>query len=252
MSAVRRLWRRVEPHVATRRAGALLAALALLVYWLQALAWPVQRGRDTWDYLIAYLSLLDGETPFPLVMLVRPPVTPLVIGPVMQLGGAGALEVLAGLMYAVMIVAWAAAALTFSRLAAVLVAAALLLYAPFALPYHEPSSDMVVATGFALFSLGLVRTWRHPTGWRFVALGLGVAALALTRSSYQVLALAVVAIVLVPGSRRARAAWAGVFLAAVVAAPRPVGGQQRHPLRRHDLRAHGRDQHSLLSRLPAR
>ena len=75
---------------------------------------------------------------------------------------------------------------------------------------------MVVATGFALFSLGLVRTWRHPTVWRFAALGLGVAALALTRSSYQVLAVVVVAIVLVPGSRRARAAWAAVFLAAVV------------------------------------
>ena len=216
MSAVRRLWRRVEPHVGTRRAGVLLAALALLAFWLQALAWPVQRGRDTWDYLIAYLSLLDGDTPFPLVMLVRPPVTPLVLGPAMQLGGAGALEVLAGLLYAVMVVAWAATALTFSRLAAVLVAAALLVYAPFALPFHEPSSDMVVATGFALFSLGLVRTWRHPTVWRFAALGLGVAALALTRSSYQVLAIVVVAIVLVPGSRRARAAWAGVFLAAVV------------------------------------
>ena len=53
-------------------------------------------------------------------------------------------------MFAVTVVAWAATALSFSRLAAVLVPAALLLYTPFALPYHEPSSDMVVATGFAL------------------------------------------------------------------------------------------------------
>ena len=70
-----------------RRGAAALAGLALLVFAVEALAWPVQRGRDTWDYLTAYLSLPDGSTPFPLVMLMRPPVTPLVLGPAAQLLG---------------------------------------------------------------------------------------------------------------------------------------------------------------------
>jgi hypothetical protein len=214
MSRVRRAWARVEPHVATRRAGALLAVAALVVYALQALAWPVQRGRDTWDYFTAYLSLLDGDTPFPLVMLVRPPVTPLVLGPAAQLGGADALEVLGALLFAVMVVAWAATALTFSRLAAVLVAGALLVYAPLALPYHEPSSDMVVGAGFALFALGLARTCLRPTVRRFALLGLGLAALVLARPSYQVLVVAVAAVLLVPAGWGRRGRFAAAFLAA--------------------------------------
>ena len=163
MNVVRHLWRRVEPRVRTMPAAAVLGGLALLVFAVQAQAWPVQRGRDTWDYLTAYLSLLDRDTPFPLVMLLRPPVTPLVLGPAAQVGGAHGLEVLGALMFAVTIVAWAAVAATFSRLAAVLVSVVLLAYTPFALPFHEPSSDMVVATGFALFSLALVRTCLRPT-----------------------------------------------------------------------------------------
>ena len=202
--------------VGTRRSALGLAGVSVLVFAVQALAWPVQRGRDAWDYLIAYLSLADGETPFPLVMLMRPPVTPLLLGPAAQLGGADGLEVLGCALYAVTVVAWAATALTFSRLAAVLVPAVLLLYAPFALPYHEPSSDMVVATGFALLALGLTRTCLRPSARRFALLGLGVAALTLARPSYGVLLAAVGAVVLVPGSWRGRARLAGAFLAAAV------------------------------------
>jgi hypothetical protein len=191
-----------------------LGGVSLLVFAVEALAWPVQRGRDAWDYLVYYLSFLDGSTPFPLVMLVRSPVTALVLGLPMQVGGATALEVVAGLLYAVTIVAWAATALTFSRLGAVVTALVLLVLTPFALPFHEPSSDMVVAAGLALFSLGLARTWRSPSTRRFAALGLGVAALALARPSYQVLLLAVVLPLTLAATRRVRAVRAGAFLAA--------------------------------------
>ena len=207
-------WDRAKHRVGGTHAALALAALALGVYAVQALAWPVQRGRDTWDYLVYYLSLLDGSTPFPLVMLMRTPVTPLVLGPAAQLGGATGLEVLGGLLFAVTIVAWAATAYTFSRLAAVLVAGVLLLTAPFALPFHEPSSDMVAATGFALFAFGLVRTCRRPTAWRFVALGGGVAALTLARPPYQVLLLAIVLPLLLGRGWRVRAGWSAAFLAA--------------------------------------
>jgi len=216
VNRIARAWSRCEPLVGTRRAALALAAVSLGVYALTALAWPVQRGRDTWDYLVYYLSLLDGSTPFPLVMLVRTPVTPLVLGPAAQVGGATGLEVLGGLLFAVMIVAWAAVACTFSRLAAVIVAGVLLLTVPFAQPFHEPSSDMVVAVGFALFALGVVRAWRRPAAWRFAALGGGVAVLTLTRPPYQVLLLAIVLPLVLGRGWRAKAGWAGAFLAAAL------------------------------------
>ncbi len=193
----------------------LLAAVAVAVYGVQALAWPVQRGRDAWDYLVYYLSFFDGSTPFPLVMLVRSPVTAFVLGLPMQIGGATALEIVSGVLYAVMIVAWAATALTFSRGAAVIVAVILLATAPYAIPFHEPSSDMVVATGLALFSLGLARTWRRPSQLRFVALGLGVVALTLSRPSYEVLVLAVVLPLALGAPWRVRATRSLAFVAAV-------------------------------------
>ena len=80
---------------------------------------------------------------------------------------------------------------------------------------------MVVATGFALFSLGLVRTCLRPTVWRFAALGLGLAALGAGPSSYQVLVVAVAAVAARAGTLASqRAAWAAVFL---VAAAVPLG-----------------------------
>ena len=216
MTSLRRVHARVWPEIGTKRSGLLLAALAAAVYTVEALAWPVQRGRDAWDYLVYYASFLDGSTPFPLVMLVRSPVTAFVLGVPMQIGGARALEIVAGVLYAVTIVAWAATALTFSRGAALATSVVLLVYAPFAVPFHEPSSDMVVATGFALFALGLARTWRRPTAGRFAALGAGVAVLTLARPSYEVLLLAAVIPAALPGTWRGRTLRTGAFVAAAV------------------------------------
>ena len=216
MTTFERLHRRVWPFVGTRRSAGALAVLALAAFAVESRAWPVQRGRDAWDYLVYYLSFLDGSTPFPLVMLVRSPVTALALGAPMQLGGAAALEVAAALMYAVTIVAWAATAAAFSRLGGLLAAIVLLVYTPFAVPFHEPSSDMVVAMGFALFCLGLVGAWRRPSSWRFAALGLGVVALTLARPSYQALLVAVAATLVVPAPWRARLRWSAVFLGSAI------------------------------------
>ncbi len=216
MSTVRRAWARAEPHVGTRWSLALLVASALAVYAVEALAWPVQRGRDAWDYLVFYLSLFDGSTPFPLVMLVRSPVTAVALGVPMQIGGAEALELFAGVLFAVTVVAWTATALTFSRLGAVLTAIVSLVVTPFALPFHEPSSDMVVAAGFALFSLGLVRTWLRPTALRFVALGLGAAAVTLARPSYQALVVVAVVPLALRAPWRVRLLRTGAYVLALV------------------------------------
>ena len=60
--------------------AAVLFVAALGAYWLEALAWPLQRGRDSWDYWLYYLQLLDRHPPMDAVMVFRTPLTPLVTG----------------------------------------------------------------------------------------------------------------------------------------------------------------------------
>ena len=45
------------------------------------------KGRDTWDYLVYYLQLFDSDPPLSQVQLFRAPLTPLVVGLPMDLGG---------------------------------------------------------------------------------------------------------------------------------------------------------------------
>jgi hypothetical protein len=226
---MRTLRRRLERWASSRWAAPCLFVLALLVYVVEARGWPLQRGRDSWDYFIYYLSLLDGETPFRLVMLMRSPVTSIAVGAPMQLGGAVAMETVMALCFAVFVVAWAAVGARYSPLAGMAAAALVLVQPTFAIPFHEVSSDFVAATGFALLTLGVVRTLDRPGTMRFTALGLGVTALVLTRPAYEVLAVAVVLPFLTRARWRTRAVWAAAFLAAVVI---PLGAFALH----NDLR----------------
>ena len=84
---------RLLAFVSTRRAAVLLFAVALVVFWFQALGWPMAKGRDTWDYLVYYLQLFDSDPPLSQVQLFRAPLTPLVVGLPMDLGGSVLLEV---------------------------------------------------------------------------------------------------------------------------------------------------------------
>ena len=145
---VRALWQKVEPWVGTKRAAFALVLVAMLVYWIEAIAWPFERGRDAWDYMTYYLSFFDAHTPFTEVMLFRTPVTPFALGIPLSLGGVTALEIAMTLFYALTILAWTWAALSYSRLAAVLVAAVFLASPGLAVPFHEASSDAIATFGF--------------------------------------------------------------------------------------------------------
>ena len=129
-------WRRVEPLVASKLAAVALGVIAFAVYWVEALAWPFERGRDAWDYMTYYLSFFDAHTPFTEVMLMRTPVTPYALGIPLSLGGASALEVTMAVLYALSVLAWSLAALSYSRLAAVLVACVLLASPGFAVSFQ--------------------------------------------------------------------------------------------------------------------
>lgn len=181
---------RVTERIASSRAGIVALALAALaVYVIQTLGWPLQRGRDAWDYFIAYLSLGDTDTPFALVMLMRPPLTALTLGAPLDLGGAWALEAVAAIAFVITILAWVAVARWYSGLAAIVVALVLLAMPTVGLAFHEASSDFLATMLFALYALALVGAWRAPGLGRYATVGVLVAALALARPAYQVLAL---------------------------------------------------------------
>jgi len=209
-------WQRLEAFVPTRKAAVALYLLATAGYWFAALGWPLAKGRDSWDYLAYYLQLFDSDPALDSLQLFRTPLTPLVLGVPMDIGGTILLEVVLGVLYAVSIVAWSATALTFGRVPALLSALLLLVYPAYATLYHQASSDAIFATGLALWSLGLARALRRPSGWGFAALGAGIGILVLIRPANQVLLPIVLLPLLVPTAWRKRLAWSAAAAAAAI------------------------------------
>jgi hypothetical protein len=209
-------WNRLLTFVPTRKAAVVLGVLAVAVYWVESLGWPMAKGRDTWDYLAYYLQLLDSAPPLSELQLFRTPLTPLVIGIPLDLGGTVLLDVVFSALYAAAIVAWAAAALAFGRIAALFSAALLLVYPAFATLYHQASSDAVFATGLAVWALLLVRALNAPTGWRFVGVGACIAVLVLIRPANQVLLPLTLVPLLAPVAWKRRLAWSAACVAAAV------------------------------------
>ena len=207
-------WERLLAFVPTRRAAVALFLLAVAVYWIEALGWPMAKGRDTWDYLTYYLQLLDSDPPMSELQLFRTPLTPLVLGVPLDLGGSALLEIVFGVLYGIAILAWSAMALTFGRLAALASALLLLAYPAYATLYHQASSDAIFATALACWALLLARTLERPSGWRFAALGAGIAVLVLVRAANEILLpLALVPLFAAVPWRR-RFAWTAACLAA--------------------------------------
>ena len=212
-----RAYQRLLAFVPTRRAAVLLFVIALTVFAVESLGWPMAKGRDTWDYLVCYLQLLDGDPSFSELQLFRTPLTPILVGAPMQLGGSTALEIVFGLLFATAILAWSLTALAFGRLAALASALLLLAYPAYATLYHQASSDAVFATALALWAVLLTRATGMPSASRFASLGVGLAVLVLVRPANQALLPLVLVPLLVPVPWRWRVAWCGASLAGAVA-----------------------------------
>jgi hypothetical protein len=228
---VKDAWRRLEDFVPTRAAALSLFLVGFAVFGIEALGWPMAKGRDTWDYLAYYLQLFDSSPPLSDLQVFRAPLTPLVLGIPLDLGGTALLEVVFGVLYALSILAWSATALTFGRVPALFSAVLLLGYPGFATLYHQASSDAIFATGLAVWALLLARALRRPSAWRFAALGVGIAALVLIRPANQVLLPAVLVPLLIPAVWTQRLRWTAVCLAAAVV---PLGAWAVHNGIRYD------------------
>ena len=194
----------------------LLFALGLAVYAVRAIGWPLVGGRDLDEYLYGYIQFLDWHPLLPWSMLFRTPVTPLIAGASLDVAGGALAEPLLAVLFALSVVAWAAAARAFSARAALLAAAALLVYPAYGLMFHELSSEPLFAAAFALWALLVTRAAERPSSRRFAIGGLGVALLALIRPGNAVLLAFVLFPLLVPVRLPKRAAWAAAFLAAAI------------------------------------
>ena len=206
--------------------------VALASYSIQALAWPLERGRDSWDYWLWFLQAADAHPPFSALQVFRTPVAPLVTGIPMWLGGAQLTEVVFAVLYALSLLGWAWTVVPLSRSAALATAIVLLVTPTYAGLFHEVSSDPVFAFLLAWWSGAVVRAWRTGSDAWLAGVGLGVALLTLCRPAAQV---AVLGCVLVPlitrrGGRRIALGIAVSLAAAVV----PLAAWATHNAIRYD------------------
>jgi hypothetical protein len=208
--------RRLE-RLAERQLGiVILFVLALAVYAVRAIGWPLAGGRDLDEYLYDYVQFLDWHPLLPWSMLFRTPVPGLVDGAALDIAGGFFAEPLMAVLYASSVVAWSVAARAFGTWAGLLVAAALLVYPAYGLMFHEVSSEPIFAAAFALWALLVVRAARSPSPAAFAYAGAGVALLALIRPGNAILLGFVLFPLLLRGGARERLVRAGAFLAAGV------------------------------------
>jgi hypothetical protein len=209
--------RRLEELTGQKRGAALLFVVALAVYAVQAIGWPLVNGRDLDEYLYGYIQFLDWHPLLPWSMLFRTPVPGLVDGAALDVAGGFFAEPLMGVLFAASVVAWAAAARAFGARAALLTALALLVYPAYALMFHELSSEPIFAAAFALWAWLVVRAWDVPSPARYALAGLGVALLALIRPGNAVLLAFAIFPLAVGAGRKQRLVNAGAFLVAGLA-----------------------------------
>jgi hypothetical protein len=205
----RRALRRLEALAEQPLGAVVLFVVALAVYAVQAVGWPLVGGRDLDEYLYDYIQFFDWHPLLPWSMLFRTPVPGLLDGAALDFAGGFFAEPLMAILFAGSVLAWAAAARRFGTRAAVLVAVALLVYPAYALIFHEVSSEAPFAAAFALWAWLVVRATRAPSAASWALAGAGVALLALIRPGNAVLLAFVVFPLAVAGPRRA-----GAFLAA--------------------------------------
>jgi hypothetical protein len=208
------MMRRLE-ELAERRLGAVvLFLLALAVYAVRAIGWPLVVGRDLDEYLYDYIQFWDWHPLLPWSMLFRTPVPGLVDGAALDFAGGFFAEPLMAVLFAGSVVAWSAAARAFGARPALLVAIALLAYPAWGLMFHELSSEPLFAAAFSLWAFLVARAWQSRSNRRFAYIGLAVALLALIRPGNAILLAFVVFPLALGGRRRERLVRAGAFLVA--------------------------------------
>ena len=205
MRALRGVWERGLARADGRSGALTLFGLAVAIWVVESIGWPLAAGRDISAYLLAYVDLFRAEPVLPWAALSRTPVSPVVVGGLLEIGNPLVLQVLTAGLFGGSVVAAAAAARSFGRGPALLVGLGLVLYPGYGILFHELTGDTVFATGFAVWTLLFVRACDRPTSGRLAAMGFGIAVLVLTRPSSLPLVILALVPFLLAGSIKARA-----------------------------------------------
>ena len=211
-----RAWRPVERFANGRYAVAALVAAAFAVYGLVSVAWPLDAGRDLGTYLRVYLQLFDPEAIYPQAMVARTPLSPIVIGALLDLGGTVA-EIALAVLYALSVLAWWTVGRRLGTAAGVATAVGLLAFPGYVMLFHRLSTDVLLAAAFAFTAVLVARAAERPTAGRAAALGAAVAALVLVRPSSQVFLMLGLVPLFAAGAWRQRLVRTAAFAAAAVA-----------------------------------
>ena len=159
----------------------------------------------------------DWDSVVPMSMLFRTPLAPLVVGGTLDLLGGWGLQAVMALLFAASVVSWTRTALAFGPRAALVTAAALLVYPGYGILFHTPASEPVAAAAFAAWALAVSRAWLAPSYGRFAVVGAATAATALARPAFQVLVLVAALPLVLRLAWRTRLAYAGACAAVAFA-----------------------------------
>jgi len=165
---------------------ATLGLFASLTFALQSVAWPLSEGRDYYTYIFYYLDFFLENPSFQTLMVYRTPLSPLVLGLLIDYGGALVTELAMGLLFVVSVSLTYATGLYHSRKIAITAATALMFFPPFGATFHAASGDPIFTTLFVVWVF-LVQRYSDSISLRTYALhGLFVALLFLTRPIAQI------------------------------------------------------------------
>lgn len=192
----------------------LLCVLAMIVFGVQSLAWPLFPGRDAQTYLMYWLEMGKGDPVFPQLMLFRTPLSPILLGGTLDLGGPALTELLLGACYVTSIVAVYVVGAFWSRWAGLLAAGAVLLYPGYGALFHNVSSDGLFAFGLLVWMVFVCATTVAPSVRKFALHGVAIFLLVMIRPSGLTLALVFPLLpLLLPGSAGVRIARVAAFAA---------------------------------------
>jgi hypothetical protein len=165
-----------------------LVVVALAVYALVSVAFPLAAGRDLGTYLRASFELRQEEIALPQALLMRAPLTGVVAEGLLELGPLVS-EVVLALLYALSVLCWWRVARRLGPTPGLLLAGLLLAYPGYVLLFHRLASDALYAAAFALAALLTARLVEQRTAGRAAAVGGVLALLVLVRPVSQILIL---------------------------------------------------------------
>ena len=194
-----------------------LGLFASLTFALQSVAWPLSEGRDYGTYIFYYLDFLLEHPSFQTLMLYRTPISPFVLGLLLDYGGAIVTELAMGLLFVISVSLTYATGQFYSRRIGVLSAITLMFFPPFGAIFHAVSGDPIFATLLLVWVYFMKRFATSVSKRTYILHGLFVAVLFLTRPIAQTFLVFVIVPFLLGGCNfRKRFQLALVFLSVSV------------------------------------